>query len=123
MEIPFVEVFKLHFGSKKQVFQEKCLHRGDYSARTSFVLKQSVLQILVEVEPLFPRIVNVTLAILEEQRLNRLAFLHAHWLFVRELLNHLSTVRVHVERVRTLFVDFGTQHLSPLVFLVHEFVY
>lgn len=58
---------KRHFSSKQKMLEEKGLHCGKDSTGSSLFLEYTVFQFLVEEESLFPRVVKMTLSVLEKQ--------------------------------------------------------
>jgi hypothetical protein len=49
------------------MLQEKCLYSCQNTTRTSLILVDAILDILVKVEALLPRVVQVAFSILEQE--------------------------------------------------------
>ena len=80
------------------MLQEKGLNSCKYTARPSLVLINAILDVLIEKEPLLPRIMEMAFSILKEELVNALTLFSTNYGFISGhlyLLSH-SWVDVHI---------------------------
>lgn len=95
-EIFLVQIMEWHFSSEKQMFQEKCLYRCQYSTGSTFILEKTIFNLLIEKETLFPRIMQVTFSILEQQLKYAKTLLPWNKIFISISINFLPHRRIHI---------------------------
>ena len=101
------------------MFQEKRLDSCENAARSSLILVNAILDVLIKKEALLPRIMEAPLAVFKQKSIDPRALLSTNTHLICAHLYLLPHLRIHVHI--GLLIEILAQSLPPLVLIVHEF--